>query len=205
MRSQTPWAGTAHTDSSDASSRPLLASAVRGDATALERLVGRHLPRLRRWAHGRLPRWARTLADTSDVVQDALLHTIRRLDAFEPRGRQALAAYLREAVRNRICDEHRRFSCRGARLALTEHLVDPRPSPFDDATAAEASARYRAALACLSAPDRELIVGHVELEYSHDQLGCMTGRSRNAARMALQRAIGRLAEQMRRDCDPASH
>jgi DNA-directed RNA polymerase specialized sigma24 family protein len=42
-----------------------------------------------------------------------------------------------------------------------------------------------------------LIVAHVELGYSHAQLGCMTGRSSNAARMALRRAIGRLAERMR--------
>jgi DNA-directed RNA polymerase specialized sigma24 family protein len=37
----------------------------------------------------------------------------------------------------------------------------------------------------------------MELDYSHDQLGCMIGRSPNAARMALRRAVGRLAEQMR--------
>jgi DNA-directed RNA polymerase specialized sigma24 family protein len=57
--------------------------------------------------------------------------------------------------------------------------------------------RYRAALDRLGARDRELIVAHVELDYTHEQLGCMIGRSRNAARMALHRAIGRLARQMR--------
>jgi hypothetical protein len=34
------------------------------------------------------------------------------------------------------------------------------------------------------------------LGYNHDQLGHMTGRTRNAARMALQRALARLATEM---------
>jgi DNA-directed RNA polymerase specialized sigma24 family protein len=58
-------------------------------------------------------------------------------------------------------------------------------------------ARYRAALAALSPVDQELIVAHVELDYNHEQLGCMLGRSRDAARMALRRAVGRLADRMR--------
>jgi DNA-directed RNA polymerase specialized sigma24 family protein len=62
---------------------------------------------------------------------------------------------------------------------------------------AESDARYRSALARLGARDREVIVAHVELDYTHEQLGCMIGRSPNAARMALRRAIDRLAEQMR--------
>ena len=179
------------------SSRRLLARARRGDSGALDELLRRYLPPLRRWAHGRLPRWVRTMADTTDLVQDAVLHTVGRLEAFEPRGRQALAAYLRQAVRNRIRDEHRRFAVRGAADAVSDALPDGCASPLDQAIQSETSARYRSALARLSPPDRALIVAHVELAYSHEQLGCMTGRSPNAARMALRRAIERLAAQMR--------
>jgi len=57
-------------------------------------------------------------------------------------------------------------------------------------------ARYRAALARLKPADQEVIVAHVELDYTHEQLACMLGRSRNAARMALRRAIGRLAARL---------
>jgi RNA polymerase sigma-70 factor (ECF subfamily) len=181
----------------DRTSGRLLAGARRGDSSALAHLVGRYLPRLRRWAHGRLPRWTRTAADTSDLIQDALLRTLGRLDAFEPRGRHALAAYLREAVRNRICDEHRRIARWGTSYALPDALAAPAPSPLDSAMTAEVEARYRAALARLDARDREVIVAHVELDYTHEQLGCMIGRSPNAARMALRRAVGRLAEHMR--------
>lgn len=70
-------------------------------------------------------------------------------------------------------------------------------SPLDLAIGAEAVGRYRAALSQLSRRDQELIVAHVELDYSHAQLGCMIGRSPNAARMALCRAITRLTTRMR--------
>ncbi|HWF84477.1 MAG TPA: sigma-70 family RNA polymerase sigma factor [Vicinamibacterales bacterium] len=175
----------------------LLAGARRGDSSAVGELVRRCLSPLRAWAHGRLPRWARAAADTSDLIQDAWLRTLGRLDTFEPQGRHALGAYLREAVRNRIRDEHRRLARSGISCALPDALADSAPSPLDRAIAAETEARYRAALARLTQADREIIVAHVELDYTHEQLGCMTGRSPNAARMALHRAVGRLAESMR--------
>lgn len=174
----------------------LLAAAQRGHSSALERLVLRYLPRLRRWARRRLPGWVRSATDTSDVVQDVILHTLSRLDVFQPQGRRALAIYLRAAVRNRIADEHRRAS-RWVTDAEVETLAASTPTPLQSAIDAETRRRYRAALGELSSRDRELIVAHLEHDYSHAQLGCMIGRSPNAARMALCRAIGRLAERMR--------
>ena len=182
---------------SSSTSRQLVARAQRGDASALGRLVGRCLPQLRRWARRRFPRWARTAADTSDFVQDAVVHTLRRADRFELRGRRALSAYLRSAVQNRMRDEHRRVGRRGMGQPLSDTFLDRGPSPLDRAMADEAHTRYHAALARLRPPDRALIVAHVELDYSHDQIACMTGRSRHAARMALQRAVRRLAQHMR--------
>jgi RNA polymerase sigma-70 factor, ECF subfamily len=178
-------------------SRRFLSSARRGDSSALGELLRRSLPQLRRWTHGRLPVWARSAADTSDLVQDAILRTLGRRDALEPQGRRALAAYLRTAVRHRICDEHRRIGRRGTASALPDDLTSADPSPLDRAVVAEMETQYRAALESLGSRDRELIVAHVELNYTHEQLGCMIGRSSNAARMALHRAIGRLAEVMR--------
>lgn len=159
-------------------------------------LVRRCLPRLHRWAHGRLPRWARTFADTADLVHDAILKTLRRGDSLELAGPDALAAYLHEAVRNRIRDEHRQFARRGPVSDLSGVIADSRPSPLDAAIVNQRVGRYRDALGQLDARDQELLVGHLELGYSHDQLGHMTGRTRNAARMALHRAVGRLAAKM---------
>src|SRR3954469_22988975 len=51
----------------------LLGRARHGDRVALEALFTRHGPRLRRWASGRLPSWARDMTDTDDLVQDAMM------------------------------------------------------------------------------------------------------------------------------------
>jgi RNA polymerase sigma-70 factor (ECF subfamily) len=187
----------ADSSSTTTSSRRLLDRARAGDRAALGRIIGRCLPALTRWAHRRLPSWVRTAADTSDLVQDAILRTLRQSRTFDLRSHRALAAYLREAVRNRIRDEHRRIARRGVPETLPDTLVDREPSPLDRALTREQDARYRAALASLSPRDRELIVAHLELDYTHAQLGCMIGRSPNAARMALERAVKRLATQMR--------
>jgi RNA polymerase sigma factor (sigma-70 family) len=139
----------------------------------------------------------RTAADTADVIQDAVAGVLARFRGLDLPGPGAFAAYLGEAVRNRIRDEHRRFARRGLHVPAAP-LVDLSPSPLDRHIARDFELRYLAALARLTPVDQYLIVGHIELDYSHDQLGYMTGRTRNAARMALQRALARLAEEMRR-------
>jgi RNA polymerase sigma-70 factor (ECF subfamily) len=178
-------------------SQRLLSRARRGDTGALGLLIARCLPPLRRWAHRRLPRWVRSAADTNDVVQDAVLGTLARLDAFQPQGRRALASYLRTAVRNRIADEHRRAARWLTSAAEHDGLTSEAASPLEQAIDRETERRYRDALARLSTRDQQLIVAHFELDYSHAQLGCMIGRSPHAARMALTRAIARLAAHMR--------
>jgi RNA polymerase sigma factor (sigma-70 family) len=188
---------------SDATTVQLLARIRHGDASALDILFARYVPRLRRWMHGRLPRWVRIDADTGDMVQDVMLRSVGRLHALEPRCRHALAAYFRTAIRNRIRDEHRRFVRRGGRAVPSDWsdltAIDPSQSPLDRLLDDEVHAKYLTALARLDRTDRELVVGHVELDYTHAQLGCMTDRTPNAARMALRRAIDRLAAHMRDD------
>ena len=178
-------------------SERLLGRARAGDSRALSALLRRHLPSLRRWAHGRLPAWLRSVADTGDLIQNAVLNTVQRLHTFEHRGEKALGAYLRQAVLNQIRDEHRRFGRRGAPGEIPEDLAASTASPFDEASYAQIEGKYRAALARLRPADQELVVAHVELGYSHEQLACMTRKRPNAARMALRRALDRLADAMR--------
>jgi RNA polymerase sigma-70 factor (ECF subfamily) len=178
-------------------SERLLARAQRGERTALNLLFERHLKPLQRWAHGRLPHWARAAVDTADLVQETLLNTFRHLDRFEPRGQGALRAYLRQSVDNRIKDQYRQIARRGPSEPVDDTFAGTRPSPLDETIARETEARYRAALERLRRADRELIVARVELEYSFEQLALMSGRRRaDSARIALHRALVRLAGEM---------
>jgi len=90
---------------SDEPTIELVISARKGDRGALEALLERCLPPLTRWAHGRLPAHARGGLDTGDLVQEAAMHVLARLDKFEPRHVGAMQAYLRMSVINRIRDE----------------------------------------------------------------------------------------------------
>ena len=177
----------------------LLSRARAGDRAALEALFVRHLKPLQRWARGRLPPAARDLSDTDDLVQDTLLRTFKRLDVFEPRHVGALQAYLRETVLNRIRDELRRTGRRPDQVNLDDVELASTQSPLEAAIGREGVERYERALAQLTAPQREAIIGRVEMGYSYEELAGMLGvPTADAARKAAQRALVRLAEEMRR-------
>src|SRR5229473_5236348 len=88
-------------------SRELLRRVHGGDREAADRLFARYLPQLHRWAHRRMPRWARSGLDTADVVQDAVLQAFRHVNSFEPQHDGALLRYLRRTLLNRIRDQFR--------------------------------------------------------------------------------------------------
>ena len=192
---------SAKIDMSDRSSMDLIKRAQRGDRSALSALLVRHVPILRRWAHGRLPRWARAFGDTADLVQDAIVNTIKRLDQFDARGEKALQGYLRLAVQNRILDIIRRAEVKTRTGDVTGEEPDTsQPSPLALAITAQEQERYRAALARLKQDDQTLIVGRLELGYTYEQLALVVGKSTpDAARVALRRSLARLVDEMTRE------
>lgn len=175
----------------------LLRLAKDGDPLAREQLLARYLPRLQRWASGRLPMHARSLLDTTDLVQETLLRTLEGIERVEVRGPGGFQAYVRQAVLNRIRDQVRWSARRQGQGEVPEDLRDPAPSPLEAAIGADALARYERALAELAPEDRELLHLRIELDIDYAEIAAMTGRpSRDAVRMAVQRALGRLAEAM---------
>ena len=180
------------------SSVELLRRVRGGDKDALDALLRRYVPALRRWARGRLPRWARDLAETEDLVHDTILKSFRRLDVFEYRHEGALQAYLRQAVLNRIRDECRRAGRRPLNTALDERTPDEHASPLEEVIGVEAVEKYEQALGQLTADDREAIIARIEMGFSYGELAVMLGKpSPDAARVAVSRALVRLAEAMR--------
>lgn len=175
----------------------LIARARAGDRDALDLLFARYGSDLQRFARGRLPQWARDLADTPDLVQEVLLRTFTQIEGFEDRGEGALRAYMRQALMNRIRDELRRASRRPSAEALSESEPDTQPSPLEAAIGKQAVERYESALASLPDEDRDLIVARLELGLSYAEIATATRRnSANAARMAVVRALIRLTDEL---------
>ena len=160
-------------------------------------LFARHIPLLRRWATGRLPHWARDLADTGDLVQATALDAFRSLNKFEVRGDGALQAYLRQALMNRLRNELRRVSRKPVPAVLESGVVDDAQSPLEAAINREQLEKYSAALDQLSAEEREAIISRLEFGLSYTELAALLGKSTpDAARKMVARALVKLAEQM---------
>jgi RNA polymerase sigma-70 factor (ECF subfamily) len=171
----------------------LLERARHGDEEARERLVAHFLPRLRRWAHGRLPPPARGAVDTDDLVQVTLIKALAHLDRFEPEHEGAFLAYLRRILLNQLRDELRRV--RPGREEASEALPDRAPSLVEEAIGRQALERYEGALLSLDERQREAVILRLEFDYSHEEVAAAVGcPSANAARMLVSRALVRLAE-----------
>ena len=168
-----------------------------GDEAAWRELVARYEGPLRRSIRGRLPRAARGLTDTDDMVQDATLNVLRRLPLIELRfpGRAPrLPAPLdpeppgRRAP-PRLADPHPVAAARRAR--------HPGASPLDHTIDRDRRRRFRAGLSTLSPRDRRALVMRLEAGASYEAiataLGCPTP---NAARVTVGRALHRMAEHM---------
>jgi RNA polymerase sigma-70 factor (ECF subfamily) len=171
----------------------LLDLARSGDNSALDRLFARYGPRLKRWAHGRLPHYARSLVDTDDLVQQSLLKTVRNFDRFEVVHADGFNHYLRLTVQNAVRDEIKRARRTPPRELADSSLPSDEQSPLEATIDRLQLRRYELALARLHPDDREAIVARLELGFTHAELAAALGKSTpDAARKACQKAIGRL-------------
>ena len=174
-----------------------------GDAHARDRLVARYLPVLNAWVHGRLPRGARGMADTADIVQVALYRALTRMEEFENRHEGAFFAYLRQIVLNAIREEIRRSVRRPSAPEPEEGRPDPTASVVEHAIGREMLECYERALLQLTPEQREAVVLRLECGLSYPEIADAMGKpSANAARMLVARALVPLAEAMR---DHAPH
>ena len=172
----------------------VLARAQAGDRSAAMILIERAAPSVRSWAHGRIPTSVRNDADTEDVVQDAVLRTLKGIKTFEHRNVGALQAYLRTSVINRIRDLIRASGRRGIAEELTDNATDDGPSPLEAAIMRETLERFLEGLHRLEPADRQLIVWRVELGYSIEEIAERLGKSKPAVGMSVTRAMARLAK-----------
>jgi RNA polymerase sigma-70 factor (ECF subfamily) len=179
------------------SSFVLVQRARHGDDSALNQLLDRYTRRLRIWAHGRLPAYARGPADTMDVVQDTLLKVVKKLDTFEPRHEGAFLGFVRTILHNDILDRIRKAQRRGPSQPTDSSMPSKEASPEQEAIAAQLTDRYEAALARLKPDQREAIVTRIEFRLSWPETAVALRKpSVAAAQMAVKRALVRLAQEM---------
>jgi RNA polymerase sigma-70 factor, ECF subfamily len=174
----------------------LLARAQGGDELALNELFTRYMPRLRKWAHGRLPASARNGLDTQDIVQDAMARIVPRLASFKPFHDGGFYGYLRMTVQHRIQDQINWAKRRPTGALESDHPTTD-PSPIEQAIGDETLERYEGALQRLSKVDREAIVLRIELGLPYPEVAQALGKpSVAAAHVAVSRALVKLAKEM---------
>ena len=179
---------------SDEPTIELVLRAREGDRQAVEALLQRCIPQLKRWAHGKLPSAARNTLDTNDLVQETVLHVLRRLDSFQPRHVGAMQAYLRQSVLNRIRDELRRIGRHPASCELPDDMASDEPSPLEHAVKAEAVSRYYDGLAGLSPRDRQVIDQRQRVGTAHSGLPLQRAQRSGTAREQPDLTVAQRAE-----------
>jgi RNA polymerase sigma-70 factor (ECF subfamily) len=80
---------------------------------------------------------------------------------------------------------------------LADDIPASNASPLEETIGQEALGRYESALASLRDVDREAIIARIEMGQGYDEIAVALGKpSPDAARVAVQRALVRLAAKM---------
>ena len=172
----------------------LVRQAVAGDRQAYGELVRRHQGRVRALLR-RLCREDAALAD--DLAQEALVQAWRRLGHF--RGEAAFATWLYRIAYNTFLMHVRRPSVRSTQ-AYDERRDDADAGPAAESAGTDLveQGEVRRALACLSEPERAVIVHCYYLDLSHSEaafvIGCPLGTLKSHLARALQKLRKRLGE-----------
>jgi len=98
---------------------------------------------------------------------------------------------------NRIRDEVSKSGTRPEIYPLLGTEVDPSASPLEETIGLESVERYEKAFMCLNEKDRAVLFLKIELGMNYDEIASALDKpSHDAARMAVRRALYRLAKEM---------
>lgn len=181
----------------------LLRQARAGSAEAVERLYERTAPRLLAFIRLRLGRTLRARLESRDVLQATLLRSFERLGQLEADDPAALMAWLMRIAENEIRDRADYFQ-RQRRDPAREVPLD---AALDAAAAAarsvtsrlvldEETARLERAIEALDGAHREVILLRKFEDLSFKEVAARLGRSEDACRMLLARAMAALTMKM---------
>ena len=196
------------TDDSEAAD--LVDRVVRGDQTALAELFSRHRDRLWRMVNFRMDPRLHGRVDADDVLQEAWLSVVQRIDHFLADASRSIFVWFRLIASQTLIDIHRRhigtkkrsaaaeFSISGGWTAsstsfsLSHHLLGHLTSPSQAALRDELSAVLRTALDSMQEVDREVLaLRHFE-QLCNRETAQILGISEQAASDRYLRALSRL-------------
>jgi RNA polymerase sigma-70 factor (ECF subfamily) len=199
-------------DNNSAESVALIERARAGDRGALDTLLARHRERLRRMVELRLDARLQARIDASDVIQEAYVEVVGRLDEYLRDPRLPLFLWLRLVVGERLLKLHRfhlgtqmRDAGREVSLyrsalpaatsaALAAQLLGKHTSPSQAAVRAERILRVQEALNALDPVDREVLsLRHFE-ELTAAETALALGIEDAAAAKRYFRALRRLKQ-----------
>ena len=186
----------------------LLAQARDGDGGAVEDLLERHRPGLRRMVDARIDRRLERRVDASDIVQDVLLEASQRLEDYLRDPRLPFSLWLRQLAQDRVIDMHRRHRLAGRRSLdreqplqtgdedssreLVIQLRDPELTPAAHALREELRDQFLRALGRMDEADREILMMRHFEQLSNSEAAELLGLSEPAAGMRHLRALRRL-------------
>jgi RNA polymerase sigma-70 factor, ECF subfamily len=198
------------TDNNSDDAGRLLERARAGDHAALNEIFARHEGRLKRMVELRLDRRLQSRIDPSDVIQEAYVEVVRRLNEFLPEPKYPLFLWLRLIVGERLLKLHRQHLgtqmrdvglevsiFRGAlpaasSAALAAHLLGKHTSPTQAAVRAERMMRIQDALNTVDPIDREVLsLRHFE-QMTLAETALSLGIEESAAAKRYIRALKRL-------------
>jgi RNA polymerase sigma-70 factor (ECF subfamily) len=181
----------------------LLREAREGSDRALDDLFRQVGPRLLTLIRMRLGPLLRQRIDSQDVLQATLLKAFSRLDQFEGSGSNTLMGWLAMIARNEVRDQvayHKRDRRDvGLDVPLEEQAQRLEADVLNlirKLELEEQQARLERALDALKPEHREVILLRKYEDLSFEEIGGRLGRSADACRMLLARAMAALTRAM---------
>jgi RNA polymerase sigma-70 factor (ECF subfamily) len=174
----------------------LLRAARQGSREALGELYARYGARLLAFIRMRMGRDLRACVESRDILQAALLKSFQRLSQFEGGDGATLMSWLIRIAENEVRDQvdfhyRQRRDVKAAvpidagGVEIAAHVR----SALSAAVVSEEAERLGAALEALDADHREVIVLRKLEELSFKEVSARMGRSEDACRMLLARAM----------------
>jgi RNA polymerase sigma-70 factor (ECF subfamily) len=179
----------------DDATADLLRRAKEGSIGALNALYERAAPRLLSYIRLRMGRDLRARLESRDILQASLLKSLQHLDEFRGSETHSVMAWLAKIaereIRDRADHQHRqrRDAAREVPVDDDAPLAAVARSALTQAILSEEAARLERALEELSPEHREVILLRKFEELPFKDIGRRLGKSEDACRMLLARAM----------------